>query len=95
MINKDDILRTVDYEVCYLLTRSAQLRQQYERLYENDMMFETRIVLLDMAINLEGAALSTVADAQRNHLITWTDYRTIRNIIDHIGTGVRMEDRLW
>lgn len=93
MINKDVILhRIADREINDLLTEAALLRWRYDSAYT---LTRGDDMLLDFARDLEGAAISIAADCADRKLISRDDYRTIRNIIDHIGTGEKMEDIVW
>lgn len=88
-INKDEILfRMADKQILHLLKQSLMLRSRYALMNEDDL-------LIDIARDLEGAAISIAADCSERRLIPWDEYRVIRNIIDHIGTGERMEDIVW
>ena len=93
MINKDVILfRIADRQINELLNQSMILRQQFESAYS---LTSNDDLLIDFARDLEGAAIGIAADCADRKLISRDDYRTIRNIIDHIGTGEKMEDIVW
>lgn len=93
VINKDVILfRIADRQIHELLIQSMTLRWRYNFRYSLAYKDD---VLLEFARDLEGAAISIAADCADRKLITRDDYRTIRNIIDHIGTGEKMEDIVW
>ena len=97
MSYKDDVMQILDEQVLDLLTRASALRITWKHDRELDDLeaAQTRRFLLDAALDLENAAVSIASDASTYHLISWNDYRVIRNIIDHIGTGERMEDLVW
>ena len=92
MINKDEILfRIADREIKDLLTEAAHLRLLYDSaltLTHGDDM------LLNIARDLECAAKTIALDCAVSELITWDDYKVIRNTIDFIGTDMSMEERL-
>ena len=91
-INKDEILfRIADREIKDLLTEAAHLRWRYVSAFT---LTHGDDMLLDFARDLEGAAISIAADCAGRKLITWDDYKVIRNTIDFIGTDVSMEERL-
>lgn len=89
VFNKDEVLfRIADRHVKILLEKAVMLRARYTMMNEDE-------IVLRFARELENAAKHIAFDCAVRGLITWDDYRTIRNIIDHIGTGEKMEDIVW
>lgn len=92
-MNKELNYNIVDEQILKMLNHSMQLRILAEQTSPFDQDIDA-YCLYDMAVEIEEAVNRILFTAEDRGLISRDDWRTIRSIVNCIGTGITMEERL-